>query len=58
MPWFARLKRTAVIGEHVFMRHYAQGERPQRRRSIALRPGWATPEPPAYGVALGIFSSR
>ena len=30
-PWFARLKRTAVIGEHVFMRHYAQGERPQRR---------------------------
>ena len=30
-PWFARLKRTAVIGEHVFMRHYAPGERPQRR---------------------------
>jgi spore germination cell wall hydrolase CwlJ-like protein len=29
-PWFARLKRTAVIGEHVFMRHYAPGERPQR----------------------------
>ena len=30
-PWFARLKRTAVIGEHVFMRHYAHGERPQRQ---------------------------
>lgn len=25
-PWFARLKRSAVIGEHVFMRHYGPGE--------------------------------
>ncbi len=26
-PWFARLKRTANIGQHVFMTHYASGER-------------------------------
>lgn len=26
-PWFARLKRTAHIGQHVFMTHYAPGER-------------------------------
>lgn len=26
-PWFARLKRTANIGRHVFMTHYAPGER-------------------------------
>ena len=25
-PWFAGLKRTAIIGEHVFMTHYAGGE--------------------------------
>lgn len=25
-PWFAQLKRSAVIGEHVFMTHYAPGE--------------------------------
>src|SRR4051795_2598073 len=25
-PWFAGLKRTAVIGQHVFMTHYADGE--------------------------------
>lgn len=25
-PWFAKLKRSAVIGEHVFMRQYAPGE--------------------------------
>jgi hypothetical protein len=32
-PWFAGLKRTAVIGEHVFMTHYAAGE---ARRAPAL----------------------
>ena len=32
-PWFADLKRTAVIGEHVFMANYAAGE---RRRGPAL----------------------
>ena len=55
-PWFARLKRTAVIGEHVFMRHYAQGERPQRRAldCAAGRDGLRQ-EPPAYGVALGML---
>jgi Cell Wall Hydrolase len=26
-PWFAGLKRTAAIGGHVFMTHYAQGEK-------------------------------
>jgi spore germination cell wall hydrolase CwlJ-like protein len=26
-PWFARLKRTAHIGQHVFMTHYTPGER-------------------------------
>jgi spore germination cell wall hydrolase CwlJ-like protein len=26
-PWFAQLKRSAAIGEHVFMTHYAPGER-------------------------------
>jgi hypothetical protein len=26
-PWFATLKRTAVIKNHVFMRHYAPGEK-------------------------------
>jgi hypothetical protein len=25
-PWFAGLKRTAVVGRHVFMTHYADGE--------------------------------
>lgn len=25
-PWFARLKRTASIGAHVFMTHYGEGE--------------------------------
>ncbi|MFO1048623.1 MAG: cell wall hydrolase [Geminicoccaceae bacterium] len=25
-PWFAKLKRSAVIGEHVFMRDYGPGE--------------------------------
>jgi hypothetical protein len=25
-PWFAGLKRTAAIGQHVFMTHYAPGE--------------------------------
>ncbi len=26
-PWFAGLKRTTALGEHVFMTHYAAGER-------------------------------
>jgi spore germination cell wall hydrolase CwlJ-like protein len=26
-PWFALLKRSAIIGEHVFMKAYAPGER-------------------------------
>ena len=42
-PWFADLKRTAVIGEHVFMANYAAGE---RRRG---RP-WTAP-PPAAAMA-------
>ena len=32
-PWFAALKRTAVIGQHVFMTQYADGE---PRRGSAL----------------------
>lgn len=32
-PWFAKLKRTTVIGQHVFMTHYQPGE---RRRAPAL----------------------
>jgi hypothetical protein len=31
--WFAKLKRTAAIGQHVFMTHYKKGE---RRRGPAL----------------------
>jgi hypothetical protein len=31
--WFAKLKRTATIGQHVFMTHYRKGE---RRRGPAL----------------------
>ena len=27
-PWFAALKRTAVIGGHVFMTEYRPGEAP------------------------------
>jgi spore germination cell wall hydrolase CwlJ-like protein len=26
-PWFAQLKRSAVIGEHIFMTHYPPGEK-------------------------------
>lgn len=26
-PWFAKLKRTTRIGDHVFMRHYRKGEK-------------------------------
>lgn len=32
-PWFAKLKRTTTIGQHVFMTHYQKGE---RRRAPAL----------------------
>lgn len=32
-PWFAGLRRTAAIGEHVFMTHYRSGE---KRRGPAL----------------------
>jgi hypothetical protein len=32
-PWFAKLKRTTTIGQHVFMTHYQKGE---RRRGPAL----------------------
>jgi hypothetical protein len=35
-PWFADLKRTAVIGEHVFMANYAPGE-PRRAPALDCR---------------------
>jgi hypothetical protein len=38
-PWFAKLKRAVVIGEHVFMRHYAPSERPQRAALDCARAG-------------------
>jgi len=35
-PWFAALKRTAVIGQHVFMTQYADGE-PRRGSALDCR---------------------
>jgi spore germination cell wall hydrolase CwlJ-like protein len=47
-PWFADLKRTAAIGGHVFMTHYAAGE-PTGRPALDCR---------RAGVGLGTGSER
>ena len=43
-PWFAKLKRTAAIGGHVFMTDYRTARRPVRRRWTAPRPAIAAGE--------------
>lgn len=44
-PWFARLKRTASIGQHVFMTHYAPGERIGPPALDCSRAGSPAPRP-------------
>lgn len=54
--WFAKLKRTAVVGNHVFMTHYKKGE---RRRGPALDcrkvgQGWAA----KYGPEATLLAAK
>lgn len=59
-PWFAKLKRTAVIGNHVFMTHYKPGE---KRRGPALDcrkvgQGWAAKYGPAAKLAAAAAKAQ
>jgi spore germination cell wall hydrolase CwlJ-like protein len=47
-PWFAKLRRTAIIGQHVFMRHYAPGERKQGPALDCARAGRGYARAPAH----------
>lgn len=59
-PWFAGLKRTAIIGQHVFMTHYAAGE-PKRGPALdcALAgKGYGTGPKVASAAAYGLFDPK
>ena len=59
-PWFAGLKRTAVIGQHVFMTHYAAGE-PRGAPALDCRmagKGYGKEKQVTAAAAYGLFDPR